>query len=1512
MGDSGKQGAVGAVMVVGGGIAGMQASLDLADAGFKVYMVETKSAIGGHMAQLDKTFPTNDCAMCSMAPKLVECGRHLNIDILTDTEVVKVEGEAGDFTVTLRRKPRYIDVSKCVGCGDCEAVCPVTLPSQYDEGLASRKAAYRLYPQAIPNAYAIEKRGVAPCRDGCPINQRAQGYIALIRERRYEDALRAIKEDNPFPSVCGRTCHHPCEGRCARALVDGAVSIMALKRFVTDWVYSHQGGNSGGRAHRAPESRRSAVGDRGSVKVAIVGAGPAGLTAAQDLAKMGYGVTVFEALPVPGGMMRVGIPEHRLPKAMLQRDIDDILALGVELRTNSPVHDPKQLLADGYAAVYVATGRGSKDHQLGIEGEDLEGVMPAASFLRQVNLGEEVQVGRRVAVVGGGITAVDAATTARRLGATEVHLIYHRAKDQLPVYPHEMAVAEEEGVRLIEGATAVRVLGQDGKVVGLECARTDRGEVVDQRGRRRPTIKPGTEFTLEVDTVITVARQFSDVAVLDEEYEDLAGDPETLATQYPGIFASAPARQPSFVVVAIAEGHKAAASIDRYLRGEPLGKPKEAAVPVVKWTRQELAEKVLAGEIQLRPRAQLPRRPVEERVAGFDEVFLPFTEEQAVAEAQRCLECGICSECLECIYACQANAIDHDMVERQEKVRVGAVILAPGYEAYNAQLSEEFGFGRYPNVVTALQFERLLSASGPTAGHVKRPWDGLIPKKIAFLQCIGSRDQTHDYCSAVCCMYATKEAIMAKEHEPDTEVHVFMMDMRAFSKGYEEYYHRARDRYGIKYTRCRISSLREDPKTRDLVLRYMTEDGQLVEESFNMVVLSVGMEISESVRQLGRELGVQLDEYGFCHTVDFAPLETSRPGIFAVGPFVEPKDIPETVVDASGAAAEAAALLAQVRGALARKAEYPPERDVSGEEPRVGIFVCHCGSNIAGFLDVKAVAEYARTLPGVVHAETNLYSCSQDTITHITETIKEKRLNRVVVAACTPRTHEGLFQDSLRGAGLNPYLFEMANIRDQCSWVHSHDWDGATRKAKELVRMSVARVLRQRPLHTLDLSLEKSALIIGGGVAGLTAARSLAEQGFSAYLVEREAELGGNLRKVRFTLDQSDPQGFLAELIHAVESNHRITVYKETELVETKGFVGNFTSLLRQRDGQTFTVQHGVTIVATGGQEWRGDEYLLGQDARVMTQGDFEAWLAAQEAGEPGVGKPLPIVARSVVMIQCVGPATRYCGRICCTTALKNAVRLKQISPQTRVTVLYRDIRTYGFKERLYADARRAGVLFIRYDDDHKPMVWSDGDGKGGSALKVKVWEPMLRQELTLTPDLLILSTPMVPAEGSRELASILKVPVDLDGWFLEAHPKLRPVDFASEGIFMAGAAHYPKLMRESIAQAQAAAARAATILSKPALRAGGVVAVVDESKCTACLTCVRVCPYRVPVISAEKVGVGGIMGAADINPAACQGCGTCAAECPAKAIQLLHYTDDQVLSKVDALFELPLAFATW
>jgi heterodisulfide reductase subunit A-like polyferredoxin len=707
----------------------------------------------------------------------------------------------------------------------------------------------------------------------------------------------------------------------------------------------------------------------------------------------------------------------------------------------------------------------------------------------------------------------------------------------------------------------------------------------------------------------------------------------------------------------------------------------------------------------------------------------------AQAEAARCLACGICSECLSCWYTCQADAVDHNMLERVQDIQVGAVILAPGYEAYHAERSSEYGWGRYPNVVTALQFERLLSASGPTHGHVHRPSDGQTPRRIAFIQCVGSRDQTHDYCSSFCCMYATKEAIMAIEHEPDTEVTVFMMDMRAFGKGYLEYYQRAQERYGIRYIRCRTSKIHQDPHTHNLLLRHVqngAEGPSIVEEEFDLVVLSVGVEMSESVHELGRRLDIDLDEHGFCRTHPFQPLQTSREGIFAVGPFRGPKDIPETVVEASGAAAAVGAVLAPARWTRTEEVVYPPERDVMEEEPRVGVFICHCGSNIGGFLDVPQVAEYAKGLPGVVHAEHNLYTCSQDSIQHITEQTKELGLNRVVVASCTPLTHEPLFQDSIRQAGLNPGMFQMANIRNQCSWVHPDQWDAATDKSKDLVRMAVAKALRLEPLRKTEVQVEKAVLIVGGGVAGMTAALTLADQGFPVHLVERTERLGGQLQNVHHVVDfvpdaqgngggqleWHDPQAFLRQLVERVEGHPQITVHLRSEFLESSGFAGNFTSRLRTLDGEgqdaaEIVIRHGATIVATGGVEYRGEEYGYGTDPRIVTQQEFEARLAA--------GDDLP---DAVTMILCVGPAERYCSRICCTTAIKNALALKRHNPQAQITMLYHDIRTYGFMERLYQEARRQGVMFVHYEFDRKPDVQV-----ADSELRVVAW---VNLELTL------------------------------------------------------------------------------------------------------------------------------------------------------------------------------------
>ena len=1487
-------GKIGSVLVVGGGISGMQSALDLADQGFKVFLVEKETAIGGKMAQLDKTFPTNDCAMCNISPKLVETGRHPNIEIITNGIIHHISGQKGNFSVQIWQEPRYIDIEKCVACNDCVEVCPVIVPDIFNEDLIKRTAVYKEYPQAIPSALAIQKAGVAPCRDACPTGQRAQGYIALIREGRWDDALRVIKMDNPFPGICGRICNHRCEDACNRSKVDEPIDIRALKRFVTDKVYENP--------REKIEPVEILYPDK---KVAIIGAGPCGLTAAQDIIHDGFPVTIFESLPVAGGMLRVGVPEYRLPAEIVDREVQDIVDLGVDLQLNHRVDDLDQIFKSGFQAILIAVGA-HEGVRPPIPGANLPGVLVSTNFLRDVSLNIFPDLGKKVVVVGAGDVAMDVARTALRLDS-EVHVVYRRRAEDSSAGEEEIRHAKEEGIEFHFQTSPTEIIsGKSDKLSGMWCVDTEPG-TVDKSGRPKPVPIPESKHFLECDTVIFAVGQRAGLAFIPDDAgvgitdnNTIAINPNTFAATREGVFAAGDSIfGTAYVIEAISSGHTVARSIVRYLQGKHLEPERKPPLPVVELSHQDLQERIARGEVERNPRVPLPEITAAERKDNFDEVVKGYDEASAMEEAGRCLACGICSECMSCVFACGTDAIDHDMVSTEKTIQVGGIILAPGYKTYPAEKSEEFGFGRFPNVLASIQFERLLSASGPTMGHIKRPSDGILPKKIAFLQCIGSRDQNHSYCSSICCMAATKEAVIAKEHHPELDIHIFQMDMRAFSKGYWGYFKRARDQYGVQYHHCRISGISEEPDTHNLVLRHPADsepNNSIIHENFDMVVLSVGMEISDDVRILSQQLGISLLPEGFSNCQKESPLETNLPGVYAVGPFRSPKDIPESVIEASGAAGVIASYLSDARFTETTTREYPIEQDTSCEPPRIGVFVCHCGSNIAGYIDVPQVTEYAATLPFVVHTESNLYSCSQDSIKHITETITEQNLNRVVVASCTPLTHQPLFQDSIRDAGLNPYLFEMANIRNQCSWVHSTDEPAATIKAEELIRMAVAKVNKHSAQETIDVPVQKNALVVGGGAAGISAALTLAEQGFPVHLVEKDGHLGGQLRNLHIPLNEYDPQLLLKDLRKKVQDQKGLTTHLNSTVISTSGFKGNFTSQIESRDGGIISIQHGVTILATGGEEYRGPEYGYGTDPRILTQQELEERLSKDSSL-----KDIPLTG-SIVMIQCVGPAEEYCSRICCTNALKNARALKISRPDLQIQILYRDIRVYGLMEQLYTEVRDLGVLFFRYDDEHKPNLQTKSDNQPGQTLQIKSWDLSLGMQIEFEPDLLVLSMPVIPHPDMKNLANRFKVSLDQDGFFLEAHVKLRPVDFSSEGIYMAGLAHYPKLIEESIIQAQAAASRASIILSQDTLKAGGSVAVVAQHECTGCLTCVRVCPFEVPVIQSEALGVGETLGAAYIEPAICQGCGICVAECPAQAIDLIHYTDSQLKAKVTAL----------
>ena len=997
----------GAVLVVGGGIGGIQAALDLADSGFKVYLVEKLGAIGGAMAGLDKTFPTNDCSMCILSPKLVECGRHLNIEILTNTELKSIEGTPGSFTVTLEQKPRHVAPDRCTGCGDCAKKCPVNLPDPFNGGLSEKKAIFRLYDQAYPPSFEIDR--------------------------------------------------------------------------------------------------------------------------------------------------------------------------------------------------------------------------------------------------------------------------------------------------------------------------------------------------------------------------------------------------------------------------------------------------------------------------------------------SKCRECMICAK------ICSAQAIDFEMKPDTLRIPVGAVIVSPGFKTFDPGVLANFGYGVFPNVVTSMEFERILSASGPYQGKLLRPSDKKEPKRIAWIQCVGSRDvhRVHNsYCSSVCCTYAVKEAVVAREHGcSDLETTIFHIDIRTHGKGFERYYERAKNELGVRFVRSGIHRVYQD-ESDNLILRF-PENGETAEEVFDLVVLSVGMVQDAAGGELATKLGLQLNQHGFCQTLAFAPTRTTAPGIFSAGAFTGPKDIPETVMGAGAAAADASALLASSRHSLTRKKSYPAERAISGEQPRIGVFLCHCGINIGSVVNIAEVKEYASGLPNVVFVEDAMFACSQDSQQKIRDRIAGHGLNRIVVAACTPRTHEPLFMETLREAGLNRHLFEMANIRDQCSWVHQGQPEKATEKARDLVRMSVAKARLIKPLSRALLGINRSALVVGGGISGMVTALTLADLGFEVHLVESSSALGGNAANLHSTLEGLDVQAFVGDLAGRVAGNPLITLHTDSRILEVNGFVGSFTTRIATvGDHGEKEVAHGVAVIATGGQAYRPDEYLYGVNPRVFSLLELEDGIAG--------GNPLVLSGKNIVLVQCVGSRDKdrpYCSRICCSKSIKLALELIEANPGANVYILYRDMRTYGFMEEYYLKARESGVRFLRYDPDSKPLVEAvlhDGEER----LRVTVTDTILNEDFSIDADVVGLATAIIPSPDSRILAGLFKVPLNEDGFFMEAHIKLRPVDFPSEGIFVCGLAHSPKLISESIVQAKAAASRAVVVLSSDGVEAGGTVSVIDGSKCSACGMCVELCPYGAIELSDSEHR-------ALINEALCKGCGVCASSCRSGAADILGFTDNEIHSMI-------------
>ena len=877
----------------------------------------------------------------------------------------------------------------------------------------------------------------------------------------------------------------------------------------------------------------------------------------------------------------------------------------------------------------------------------------------------------------------------------------------------------------------------------------------------------------------------------------------------------------------------------------------------------------------------------DEKLANRKAIYVKYAQAvplKYAIDAENCImitkgKCGSCAK------VCLPGAIKYDDKPEHIKLNVGAIVLALGSETFDPSISDSFGYRKYPNIITSIEFERLLSASGPCAGHVVRPSDKKEPKKIAWIQCIGSRDEhlkeNRGYCSSVCCTYAVKEAILAKEHSSDNlDAAIFYIDLRTNGKDFERYYNNAKEKYGVRFIKSHIVSMPLNPETGGHTVRYVDESGVLREEDFDIIVLSVGLGTTKEGQALAKSIGITLDSYGFASTKCFSPIESSIPGIYVGGAFQGPKDIPTSVIDSSAMAGVVGSVLSSARWSLTKTKESLPETNINGETVRIGVFVCKCGSNIASVVDVPAVVEHAKKLPGVVYAIENMFSCSQDSQDKMAQIIREQKLNRVVVAACTPRTHELLFQETLVNAGLNKYLFEMANIRNQCSWVHKDDPEGATKKAIDLLTMAVRKASLLKPLSEPILTVNQNALVIGGGVAGMSAAKNLADQGYNTFLIEKNAVLGGNALKVHETWCGDNVSEFVKTLENNIRSHSNIKVYCKAEIMQVDGFVGNFKTKIKI-DGKEDELEHGVTIIASGASELKPEGFLYGKDPRVVTGLELQSNLISKADNVPD----------TILFLQCVGSRLSerpYCSKMCCTSTIKSALTLKKRNPAAKIFVIHRDMRPYGLREELYRKARGNGISFIRCDNQDSLTIT-----KSEEKITVSFIDSSLRRPFKISPDMLVLASAIVP-EKENPLAKFFKIPQNNDGFFLEAHAKLRPVDFATDGVYVCGLAHSPKPIEESITQGYAAAARAVTLLSAKRIAIPGTVAGVISSDCSKCGICVSICPYGGPRVN-EKTGI------TEIEATLCKGCGLCVASCRSGAIALKGFDNQQIFEMIDA-----------